>query len=427
MRNGQITIFMIIGIIIILGAGLLIYMASLKPEKAGAETVAGQTLRQSAVQPVKDYVNSCLDVVASDALILVGLQGGRIYVSQGGMTPDPGSAQVGQTYLDYDDLKLSYLILAPQGDVGDLFFSDAPKYPWPSFPYDASGNVSELGFYGLSLLPPLYKKLGPGSIQKQLESYIENNIGQCTDWSDKFPGFEITTGVPNASMILAENLTHLKHEEYISFVLHWPVQITEETSNAKIILDQFSVNYPVAFGRIYYDVKDILRQETENINYQPETSDNYFITINRDVSASDDVLVYQDKRYKLKGKPYEFRIAVKNRVPALYLIDQHAIEQFAYCSGEIIVKFALDNNKLIAVPDLEDDDLFPLNLTAIDPDGDIIAFRLKPEQPKVDEHAVASYAAQPDKGGLLFTVYASDDALEDYQKIRIIPKGCVAN
>ena len=34
------------------------------------------------------------------------------------------------------------------------------------------------------------------------------------------------------------------------------------------------------------------------------------------------------------------------------------------------------------------------------------------------------YADNPEKGGLLFDVIASDGELEDYQKIRIIPKGC---
>jgi len=427
MKHGQITIFMIIGIIILLGAGMLIYMTTIKPEKSGEEKVAAQALRQAAVQPINDYIGSCLDIVSADALEFIGKQGGRLYISQGGTISDPTTVQLGTVFLNYDELKLSYSVVPPQGTVGDLFFSDAPKYPWPDFPYSADSNESEIGFFGLVALPPLYRKHGQFSLQEQMETYVSNNIGKCADFTDKFPGYEITTGFPNTTMIIAENITHLRSEEYISFVLDWPVTIQEKSSSAKITLDKFRVTHPIAFGRIYYTIKDMVEKEVSNISYEPETTSNYFITINKNAYNKDDVIIYQDKKYNLNAKPYEFRIARKNRLPALYLIDQHAIEQFAYCSGEIIVKFALDGNKLIAVPDLEEDDPFPLNLTAIDPDEDIITFRLKPEKPKVDERAVASYAAQPEKGGLIITVYASDDELEDYQKIRIIPKGCTAD
>jgi len=422
MRNAQITLFLIIGIVILLGAGLLIYMVSITPEKKGEETVVGQTLRQQAVQPVKDYITTCLDIVSSDALELVGKQGGRLYQEQGSIIPNPSVDKLGIIFMDYDDLKLSYSIVPPKGNVGALFFSDVPEYPWPSFPYTANGNTSDLGYFGLSRLPALYKNFSTDSIQQQLETYISNNIAKCTLWDNKFPGFKITTGTPMTTMIIAENLTHLRQEEYISFVLDWPVTITEESSGARITLDRFTVNYPVAFGRMYYTIKSIVEAEISNMSYEPITTDAYFITINNNAYNKDDIIVYQDKKYSLKGVPYEFRIARKNRAPALHLIDQKEIDKFAYCVD--IVKFSLQGNKLYASPDLEDGDPFPLNSTAIDPDNDVISFKLKPTTPKVDSYAVALYKDNPAKGGLLFKVYADDGELEDYQQIRIIPKGC---
>lgn len=420
MKNAQITIFLIIGLVLLLGVGFLIYMASITPEKKGEEKVAAQALRQAAVQPIKDYINTCLDIVSSDALELIGKQGGRLYLSQGSTTPDPGSSQIGSTFINHDDLKLFYSIVPPQGTVGTLFFSDIPEYPWPRFPY-VGNNVSDIGYFGMSLLPPLYRKFGAGSIQEQLETYISSNVIGCFAAGD-FPGFNISAGIPNTTMIIAENLTHLRQEEYISFVLDWPVKIKESGTNAEITLDKFSVNYPIALGRIYYTIKGIIEDEISNMSYEPGTAPAYYITINKNVHNKDDIVIYQDKKYNLKAKPYEFRILRKNRAPALYWIDQGKIDQFAYCS--YIVEFGLSGNKIVASPDLEDDDYFPLNLTAVDPDNDAISFRLHPSNPKVDEHAVASYAAQPAQGGLIITVYASDNEFEDYQKIRIIPKGC---
>ena len=424
MRQAQITVFVIIGLVILLGVGLLIYMASIKPSQEGETKVVAQSLRQSAVQPIKDYILSCLDVVSSDALELIGKQGGRLYVSQGGITPDYAVAMLGTEFLEYDDLNLAYSIVPPEGNTGP-FISNPPNYPWIKFPYN-EGKKSDIGFLGLVSYPPLYRTIDDepvaNSIQEQLETYISNNIAECTRWDNKFPGFNITTGTPNTTMIIAENITHLKHEEYISFVMDWPVTIKEISSNAEITLKEFTVSYPVAFGRIYYIIKDIIEQDVSNMSYEPETSDLYFITTYNDIFNKDDVIVYQDKTYKLKTSPYEFRIARKNRAPALYWVDQDEIDKFAYCVD--IVKFMLQNKKLWAAPDIEDADPFPINITAVDPDNDIISLKIKPKDPKVDEYAVALYADSPEKGGLLFDVIASDGELEDYQKIRIIPKGC---
>ncbi|MBW3001732.1 hypothetical protein KY338_01060 [Candidatus Woesearchaeota archaeon] len=422
MKNAQITVFMIIGIVILFGAGLLVYMAMIQPEKTGEEKVAAQALRQSAVRPVKDYITSCLEIVSSDALDFIGKQGGRLYKSQGGTIPDPGSAQLGTVYLDSDELKLSYSVLPPQGTVGDLFFSDPPDYPWPEFPVSADSNRSVIGFFGLASLPPLYRKHGRDSLQEQMESYISNNIGKCADFSDKFPGYEITAGEPSTSMIIAENITHLRSEEYISFVLDWPVEIKETGTSAEITLNEFRATFPIAFGRIYYTVKEIVDAEVSNISYEPEATVNYFITINKNVYNKDDVIIYQDKKYKLNARPYEFRIARKNRFPALYKIDQSEIDRFAYCVDA--VSFSIEGNTLRASPDLEDDDPFPLNISVVDPDNDVITLKLDPRNPEVDEYAVALYADNPSKGGLIFKVIAFDGELEDYQRIRIIPKGC---
>jgi hypothetical protein len=425
MKNAQITVFMIIGIVILFGAGLLVYMAMMQPERTGEEKVTAQALRQAAVQPVKDYITSCLEIVSSDALEFIGKQGGRLYQSQGGTIPDPGVSQLGTVYLDYDELKLSYIILPPQGTVGSLFFSEPPDYPWPDFPFSADSNESEIGFFGLASLPPLYRKHGRNSLQEQMEAYVSNNVAKCTDFSDKFPGYVITAGEPSTSMIIAENITHLRAEEYISFVLEWPVEIREKGTGAEITLTDFRATFPLAFGRIYYTVKEIVDAEVSNISYEPAATAGYFITINRNVYNKDDVIIYQDKKYNLNAKPYEFRIARKNRFPALYRIDQSEIDKFAYCVDA--VSFSVDGEKLRASPDLEDGDPFPWNLAAVDPDNDEVLFRLDPRNPEVDEYAVALYADNPSKGGLIFKVIASDGDLEDYQRIRIIPKGCEAD
>jgi len=63
-RAGQITIFMLIAIVFIILVGAMIYVVPnlLKPSNANVE--------------VTNYITSCLQLTAQDALIAIGQQGG---------------------------------------------------------------------------------------------------------------------------------------------------------------------------------------------------------------------------------------------------------------------------------------------------------------------------------------------------------------
>lgn len=435
-RKAQITIFIIIGIIILVGIGMAIYLLSAKA-KRGSEQAVTQGLQPAAVQSVKDYITSCLDVAASQSLELIGKQGGILYESQGGLTPEPLTIFKGKAYLDYDGLKLVYDIVPPTGNIGDIYFSEPPNYPWPRFPHTASG-VQNYGYFGVSKLPPLYREIsGPMSIQDQLEKSIVVNVLKCADWSTfELQGLNIDAGAPSVQMIIAENKTQLESEEYISFVLNWSVIIKEYATQAQSTLNQFTVIYPVRFGQIYYAVKEIIDSDITNVSYEPQATQLYFIAINKNVFGKDDVINYQDAKAVLKGKPYEWRIARKNRAPALQWTNQTKIDLYQYCIGNEI-RFSGNQftfMPLKAVPVAANEPLpvtqiFPLRFNASDPDDDAVSYSIEPNASAVDvgywaTYAWASYEARPDTGGLQIKVIADDGELNDYQAIRFIPLAC---
>ncbi|MEM4263363.1 MAG: hypothetical protein QW666_00525 [Candidatus Woesearchaeota archaeon] len=438
MKKAQITIFIIIGILILVGTGLMIYLFSSKAIKKGSEQAVMQGLRPATVQAVKDYITNCLDVSASMSLELVGKQGGFLYESQGGLIPDPSSVFKGVTYLDYDNLKLAYDIVPPTGKIGDIFSAEPPDYPWPMFPY-TTGGIQDYGYFGISKLPPLYREIsGSLSIQDQLEKSIASNLLKCTSWSTfEEQGLHIETGAPPiVQMFIAENVTELAVEEYISFVLNWSVMIKEYATGAQTELKQFSVSYPVRFGQIYYTIKSIIDAEISNISYEPNTTASYFITINRDVFKKDDIIVYQDFKAKLKGVPYEWRIARRNRAPALQWINQTRIDKYFYCIGNDVRfngnQFTFVPLAAVAVASPEStpvSQIFPLIFVAKDPDNDVITFSIDPSASAIDANywstwALASYSADQQTGGLKITVTADDKELKDYQVVRFIPIGC---
>ena len=136
--KAQISVFMIIGILVIIAFGITLYVGGKLRDRIETKPTQ-QRLEQLGAQPLNDYISTCLSLAASDGLSLIGKQGGIIYNSQGGITPDIEEG-IGTTHIKYDDEKLRILtvpfnILPPTGNVGELFYSTPPLYPFETFPY----------------------------------------------------------------------------------------------------------------------------------------------------------------------------------------------------------------------------------------------------------------------------------------------------
>ena len=78
MKKGQITVFIIIGIILLLSAALAIYFFQ---KRAAAPIKAAIAVPEEA-QKVYDYVATCVDQISKDGLVIMGTQGGYITLPQ---------------------------------------------------------------------------------------------------------------------------------------------------------------------------------------------------------------------------------------------------------------------------------------------------------------------------------------------------------
>ena len=171
MKNAQITIFIIIGILVVVAFGITLYAGTKMSGRIETKQTT-QRLEQLGLQPLQDYVNTCLSLATKEGLKLIGKQGGTIYASQGGLTPDYTDEK---QYITQEETKVPYLIMPPEGNVGNtdcnteedceenccLFQSEPPGYPYLGFPY-AGGELLFTGYYGMSKIPPLYKQTPTG-------------------------------------------------------------------------------------------------------------------------------------------------------------------------------------------------------------------------------------------------------------------------
>jgi len=334
--RAQLTVFIIIGALILVTFGITFYVGSRMNENIEAKGTQ-QRLEQIGIQPIQDYITTCLSLATIEGLELIGRQGGAIYQSQGGLTPDYLLGE-GQTYVKYTDpdlgvLDVSFLILPPEGNVGTLFFSNPPEYPFPGFPYPP-GETKPLftGYYGISKLPPLYKissgKQVRGSIQENLETFISKRATECTDWKTfEEKGYSITEGNAITNLLFAQRQEQFIGEQYITIELLWPIEITTPGGD-KTILKDFATREQVRLATIYYTVKTFIDGDVTDVSYMPNSTAAFLV--NKQSYGQDSFIIVKDTQSIVANKPFEFWIPRKNRRPALWQIDESPIQRVTF-------------------------------------------------------------------------------------------------
>lgn len=425
----------ITGLVLLVAIGMVIWIGTQTQTKRTAPAAEQQRLRQIALQPVKDYIQSCLDVTTSTALELLGKQGGVLYRAQGGLTQDVQPGDIGSRHVVYDGLNVSYTILRPTQDIGTLFYAQPDKYPYPSFPYVFNGSAITKtyyqGYYGKSLLPPLLKP-GKDSIQVQLESYVNNNLPRCTDWSRfSTQGLTITAGKPNTTVLIAENRTQIETEQFFTVVARWTVNITDLTTAGNTTLDQFALSHPVHLAKFYLFVQGIVLGDINDATFNPRNASTYATPItvteaytNPQDKGGDDIIAIQDTESVLRGKPLEFRVLRKNRYPALVLINQTDLDDQRFIPLKLCGKTAnqifAEGKQLRISYSTGDPSTWTTTLNAIDPDEDSVTYRTEPPSP-------GQIGAGMTHAGEVFRlyVYASDGGtIEDYQILNLQTADC---
>jgi hypothetical protein len=401
-KGAQVTIFIIIGIVVALILGVSFYLVASTRQQQGESSLRTQQQTKDLLNPVDEFVTSCLDIAATSGLNLLGKQGGVIYAEQDGLTTMPQTS-LGQDFFNYDDLKVTYAIYPPTGSVGDFLFSEPPKYPWPEFPKLVVGSVTInsqylRGYYGKNLLPQLYRP-SPESMQEQLETFIARKVEGCVDIeSFKKRGISIKAlGSPEVTLE--------SQEESVSFKLRYPLEIKSDVAGTTSRTQEFVVVYALPFERFIETVREISDADVTNLELPNQTT----IQVFKDVHEKDDVVVISDPNIVLAGIPYEFRYARHNRVPALAFVESDRV-----CSGatlEIKDNTLTANTKQACGNDYPS---FSIPLKAWDPDEDVILWKATHKNSSLPKRAV-----NDGDGKMIITVIASDGELEDYQDVEV--------
>ncbi|MBI4449336.1 hypothetical protein HY641_04910 [Candidatus Woesearchaeota archaeon] len=339
-RRSQISWAIILTIFFLILFAMLLYLLS-SYMQAGADLslIRGQ-LSETELVPLKEHIQDCLDLASRKGLILAGKHGGVIYTSQGGPTPDPPPTSLGEDYLLYEGDIIPYAVVPFRGTLGGGSFryaAEPPEYPWDGFPeYQPPCDTtcpppttSTKGLSGYNLLTSL-PKLFTVSMQDQLERYIHNTTLTCIDWN-QFTTLATSAGNSSLHVIITHASTIISFE--------YPLVITNTITGAQGRIRDFLIEYPVRLGQMINFTSDTLDDEVSTLEFNLNASTVETLTFERrdHIHNLDYIIITSDPQSTILETPYELRFAIRNRRPALFLLNDsrhRTLNTFVICGGK---------------------------------------------------------------------------------------------
>lgn len=241
-KRGQITIFIIVGIILLFSTALIIYIRSRAVEEIPAAEIPEAIAEvPTELQPVNNYVLGCLRQTATNALVAIGAHGGYL-----GVTPEY------TTEYGLPAFKFASQGMRPTEDDG---LTVSPTWQVPYWFYMTSPNTCQAGCEFSNLIPPL-TGTHASSVESQVQQYINKNIGNCLNNFAPLrrQGYTIVAGGdPSAAVQFgAKDVT-----TYLEYALH----ITKDGVESDI--HQFLVRLDVPLRRIYELAYDVAKTQAE--------------------------------------------------------------------------------------------------------------------------------------------------------------------
>ena len=403
-RRGQVTLFIIAGIVIIFVFGLLFFFSRLLPSQQ-LEQQRIQVLHNFIEVPaLRHYVSVCVENALKTGLELIGRQGGYIFAGQPGGLFTP-------SFVSYSPFNISFAIIPSQQNLPPLypcsesFVDRAPAYCRYPFTRDTI-------FFGEERLPPI--EGGVFSLQQQLERYIAFSVARCADIThllteDEFRGYDVRTGEPHAAVQFGSS-TVAVHVEY-------PLTITLGGHEPATQFAVFDAQLPVRFKKIYGAIQDLVHKDISFIDFNlsaatfNETFHSEFVPFSvlsppiRVTSfhlGEDTIFIFNDSSSLPDDHHYIFQFVRKNRPPVLYYIGQNPSVHDVYDY------LALVGENITFTVDAVDPDEDPITLSS---SGDFGDSRLFP----------FTSSSVPQTAGYFTQLFnASDSSSTDRQAVRVL-------
>lgn len=223
-KRGQVTIFVILGLVVFLLVFLAIMFLFQEKEKPDPVDIMSESHR-SLVQPIERDISYCLEDVGQEALKEIGLRGGHLI----------------------QENTMHNLNPAYSNNAVELISGSDMIIPFWAY-YDGAPDCLECQL--IMDIPELEGK-SKYTIQSQVQNYINENMRSCVNNFEAYNDFDVNTGEIQSQVIFAS--------EGVSLKLDWPINIMLG-SGENLSLNKFSANLDINFKKIYELSKTLFMQ-----------------------------------------------------------------------------------------------------------------------------------------------------------------------
>jgi len=395
MKKGQLTIFIIIGIVVALIFIILLIIAQRSKESDIEQNVRDTQQVPSELLPIVNFANTCIEGIANKGIVLLGVQGGYIYQKQGGTKPDYLPSQQGISYLTYNNLAVPYHIQLPV--AGPTCDPDIPGYPTKNiypYPYDVQFDFTNPLYLNRTRYyqKDCFGKRRPFDIAQSFEdlaSYMETKI--ITDCKFNFASFDITSGQPDVHIVSTPSAT--------IFNVSYPLSIVNKNTGAQLSLNTFRVEMDLALQELYDFANTVLLSDVSDPGYGMTSRQGspFSVSVVENFYGKDDIVIVSSKDFTITGVPVKLVFARANRYPALNYVYNTTFSSIAFSSGT----------------EVRWGDVFHQDITAADPDEDPVTINVYVNGVPFTKSSV--YTITPRDSKLVFNITVTDGQYIDFQ------------
>jgi len=229
MKKGQVTVFIIIGIVLLLGLGIYLYLQQIEVEEFEAALPVIEQVPAEMI-PVRAFIESCVQETGKDAIKKIGNFGG--YISKEKISFNP--------------------ILPTEGD--GIQVAPESDLVIPYWYHLKSENTCTGKCEFTSSRPELYRTPGKLSVQQQIEEHIVQNLDACINNFAEFPALKFKE-------LEEKQVEATITRDDVQLLIRWPLEVEREGQTFKINEHATSVDVSL---RLMYDLA------TEIANAQAE-------------------------------------------------------------------------------------------------------------------------------------------------------------
>lgn len=223
MQKGQVTLFIILGLILFFAATLVMYYRLLPLFRERFTPYIEEVPQE--VLPVKEYVMQCLARITKQAITQLAKNGGMMNTSSLLVNPSPTESTA---------LQVTEHWIVP--------------YWW----YLASPNSCQQDCRFATFVPTLQKEGNPLlSAETQLEQFLENELSICT--LSTFPGMTILASPPRLDVAITDDAVHVN--------AFYPLEVTVQGKIHE--LSKFYVKQDVKLPALYATAEAVTQQQAQ--------------------------------------------------------------------------------------------------------------------------------------------------------------------